>query len=397
METENRFEAALRPALLLGVVTNVYIAFVVYSAAGPVLTISPVVSAIFFALGHILLKKKSISARTAFFFLTLVVAVEIAIHTHFVGWKAGFYYYTFLMPIVFILNQDWKKITVIWYNLSVLVYSFILWYLEHDSNGVFEVPANIARLVKFINLAGTGTIVVFIMIYFRNALHKKDHLLMKMNSELEEQNIEISAQNEHKKVLLKEVHHRVKNNLQIISSLLSLQSRNVNDEETAKILKESKRRIDAIAAIHQKLYQEGDITRMSFDSFMKEVVDNQQILYPRVNCELSSVKLMLSLDTAIPLGLIVSELISNAYKHAFPGVDDPRLVIKMTKATDGQIDLIIRDNGPGFSESFSSDDHEGLGIEIINGLCDQINAKIEFRQQDGAEIQITFNENLSDK
>jgi len=393
MGKENRFEVALKPALIMGVITNAYISFVIYMAAGGFLVISPIAGTVFFVLGLVLLKNKTISASNAFLALTLVVSAEIAVHTHFLGWNAGFYYYTFLMPMVFMLNHEWKKMTVIWYNSLILIFSVLLWYYEHNSNGIFQIPSSISQVVKFINLAGTGAIVVVIMFYFRNALYKKDHLLMQMNSELEKQNIEISAQHEHKKVLLKEVHHRVKNNLQIISSLLSLQSRNIADEETSKILEESKRRLDAIATIHQKLYQEGDITRVNFQSFIQEVIDNQQILYPKVNCKVNSVELMLSLDTAIPLGLIVSELISNAYKHAFSEVDNPQLEITLNHSVNGQVDLVIRDNGPGFPESFSSEKQQGLGLEIIHALCDQINAEINFKQHSGAEVQIAFKEN----
>jgi len=382
---QERFRFALFPAILMGFVTNVYISIVIYFVGGGVLILSPIVSTLLFLGFWPVLKKGLLNPNLVFYCLSLIVCAEVAIHTVHLGWETGFYYYIFLLPLVFLLNSKWKVGVIIVFNVLILVFGISLWSFQADANGIIEVSKDIQNILQFINLSGTASIVVVIMLYFSRALHLKD-------DELEAQNEEISAQNEHKQILLKEVHHRVKNNLQIITSLLSLQSRTVEDEEIVNVLEESKRRVEAIALIHQKLYQDDDITQVSFKSYLEEVVASQKLINPNIKYVVNSPEVNLQLDTAIPLGLVVSELISNSLKHAFSEVTDPLLTIDLEKIEASKYVLSIHDNGPGFPETFSFENETGLGSEIINALTGQLNSQVEYKNSNGAKVIIRFNE-----
>ena len=217
--------------------------------------------------------------------------------------------------------------------------------------------------------------------------------MIKSNVELEEKNIEIHAQNEYSKVLLQEIHHRVKNNLQIISSLMSLQSRSTDNKEANIVLNESRRRIEAIALIHQKLYQDDKGNLVNFQSYLEEILTSQKVLTPNIECKLHSDEITVSLNVAVPLGLIVSEIITNSVKHAFSGIINPELQINLSRGNDA-FELIISDNGTGLPEGFDIQSSNSLGSEIIVALVAQINGKIDCKNNSGVEYTINFQDNI---
>jgi len=229
------------------------------------------------------------------------------------------------------------------------------------------------------------------MIYFSRTINKKDEALIKANVELERQNIEIIDQHKHLQILLKEIHHRVKNNLQIVSSLMSLQAGNENDERLSLFLNESKRRVEAIALIHEKLYKGDKVNRVDFNSYLEDLMNSQKVMNPRVQCSLKSKDVTLNLDTAVPLGLIISELFANSIKHAFHNIEDPKLSVELLDSGEG-FELVVQDNGIGLPKDFNPTTLSSLGFEIINALTSQINGRIEYSNENGAKFHIYFQE-----
>ena len=377
---------------MMGILTNIYIAVVIWLVGAGSVILSPVIGTILFIAFFVLLKRDILDSKTVYFGISAIVIAEITIHTHFLGWDCGFYYYAFLIPMVFLLNSSWKILTTVLFNSSILVYVIVLRYFYEGVPGICEVPESGLSAVKFINLGGTAFIVVVIMTYFSRTLNRKDEELIQANAALEIQNKEITAQHEHKQILLKEIHHRVKNNLQIISSLISLQLRTVDDEQIVTVLDESRRRVEAIALIHQKLYQDENITRVNFKFYLRDILRSQQEMNPEVQCVLESEDVVLSLDIAVPLGLVVSELISNAFKHAFTGVEHPKLSINLLDEGNDHYILSVQDNGIGLPCDFDLKSDKSLGTEIIDALTSQINAQVEFFNEKGAVFRIFFND-----
>lgn len=213
----------------------------------------------------------------------------------------------------------------------------------------------------------------------------------------ERKNIEIQIHNSliEKEMLLKEIHHRVKNNLTIISSLLNLQSRYITDKESREIFKQSQNRAKSMALIHEKLYQSTDLKKIDFGDYIQSLssdlfhtnVVNPNLITLKLNVE----EIFLDINTAIPLGLIVNELITNSLKHAFPTDMTGEININF-HSKDNQYEFIMKDNGIGFPENINFANTDSLGLQIINSLTKQIDGNIELDQSNGTEFKITFKE-----
>ena len=196
-----------------------------------------------------------------------------------------------------------------------------------------------------------------------------------------------------KEILLQEVHHRVKNNLQVISSILNLQSSYVKDENSLNILRESQNRIKSMSFIHESLYQTKDFSGIEFSGYILSLANN---LVHSYSLEVGMVHLktefedtFLSLDQAIPCGLIANELISNSLKYAFDKGQAGEIFVSV-KHKGSKVTLIIADNGKGLPEGFDYENSESLGLQLVYTLKDQLDASIEVSTKRGTKYLITF-------
>jgi len=207
---------------------------------------------------------------------------------------------------------------------------------------------------------------------------------------------QIKAQLQEKDVLLKEVHHRVKNNMQVISSLLNLQSRRVKDPAVFEMFKESQRRIRSMALIHERLYQSSDLSRIEFSQYLRNLTTHlfhsYQVDASRVQLKLEAEEVHLNINTAIPCGLIVNELVSNALKHGFPEGRKGELEIGLSAVPEDGYMLKIKDDGVGFPEGLDFRKTETLGMQIINTLVEQIGGRLELSREKGTAFRLEFND-----
>ncbi len=198
-----------------------------------------------------------------------------------------------------------------------------------------------------------------------------------------------------KEILLKEIHHRVKNNFQVISSLLMLQSRKISDKEIKTIFEESQNRIMSMAAIHEMLYRSADLEHINFRSSAEELIGRLIELYGgrsnRVRFNISANEIELSIDKAIPCSLIINELVSNSLKYAFDDYENAEITIGL-EVDNCTFRLLIKDNGKGFPEGYEFEKADTLGLMIVHTLASQLNAKIEVQNNEGVEHIITFRE-----
>ena len=211
------------------------------------------------------------------------------------------------------------------------------------------------------------------------------------------------AQNQIKKslkvkdMLLKEIHHRVKNNLMVISSLLSLQSRYIKDEASKSIFKDSQNRARSMALIHELLYQSSDLKSINFGTYINKLTNELFSVYitdpNKIKLNMDIDDIMLDINTAIPLGLIVNELVSNSMKHAFPNVKQGKIGVEF-KLDDGNYSLIVSDNGVGFSNDYDIQHSDSLGLKIVNSLTEQIEGDIRVEIANGTKFIINFKEEM---
>lgn len=196
-----------------------------------------------------------------------------------------------------------------------------------------------------------------------------------------------------KEVLLQEVHHRVKNNLQVISSILNLQASYVKDEKTLEVLKESQQRIKSMSFLHETIYRTADFNKLEFTNYLRSIVANliQSYRSNDVHVELiDKMKVVyLSLDQSIPCGLIVNELVSNALKYAFKGSKSGKLTISLEEKNDN-IELLIKDDGVGLPDNFNYEKTNSLGIQLVYALIEQLDATVEVTSKKGASFLIKF-------
>ncbi len=203
-----------------------------------------------------------------------------------------------------------------------------------------------------------------------------------------------------KDVLLKEVHHRVRNNMQIISSLLNHQARLISDAAVLNMFRESQNRIRSIALVHEKLYRSTDLSRIDFADYIESLVvhlfHTLQVDAVRIAYRSELLPVDLDVTMAIPLGLIVNELVMNSLEHAFPQARRGEIFIRLERIGDGRLRLEIADNGVGLPPGVDPRQSASLGWQIVQMLIEQIGGSLETRSEAGTSVAITFNErNLS--
>ena len=203
---------------------------------------------------------------------------------------------------------------------------------------------------------------------------------------------EIKKSLEEKRVLLQEIHHRVKNNLAVVSSFLQLQKFNTEDEHLARILTDSEVRVQTMALIHEKLYQSRSLSHIKMADYIHELISFiKEVQDPDENIKLtvSSDDTELNVNQAIPCALIINELVSNAYEHAFRGGEENKIEIHMTES-GGMIKLILQDNGVGLPSDFDLNESQSLGYTIVNTLIKQLDADIKLENNKGTKITLSF-------
>ncbi len=213
-------------------------------------------------------------------------------------------------------------------------------------------------------------------------------------AELERQNVIITKAYTDKDLLLREIHHRVKNNLQVVSSLLRLQSRHVHDNQAQEALLEGRNRVNSMALIHQYLYQDEDLTKISADEYIEKLATT---LYKSYNVSDKRIKfkanidaIKLDVDTAIPLGLILNELITNVLKHAFPNKREGILEVSLLRGANDLINLLVRDNGIGFNDTTFKQAKESFGWSLIELFTEKLNGQLTLANGHGTSVNLQF-------
>ncbi|MGV3631491.1 MAG: histidine kinase dimerization/phosphoacceptor domain -containing protein [Bacteroidota bacterium] len=216
-------------------------------------------------------------------------------------------------------------------------------------------------------------------------------------SESKRQNKALIENIKEKETLLKEVHHRVKNNLQIISSLLNLQSSFIENEEMLKLYRESQNRIKSIASVHELLYQSDDLSKISFDRYLKKLVDDLIISYFGIENKIKlfiNTREFFNIDTSIPLGLLINEIVSNSLKHGLKNEANEFIYIDIFKIRHKTYQLKIGDNGRGFVSASTDEDPESLGLMLIKELSEQLNGEIiKNTENQGTHYELIFKSN----
>ncbi len=204
---------------------------------------------------------------------------------------------------------------------------------------------------------------------------------------------QIRASLREKEILLKEVHHRVKNNLQVVASMLNLQSRYLEDRKAKAMFEDSQRRIESMSLIHEKLYRSKDLARIDFREYIDDLMGSVTALNGgsgRLKIREDIGEVALDVNKGIPCGLIINELVSNALRHAFPDGRKGIIEVGMHSDISGRISLVVSDNGTGFPEHIDFRNTQSLGMQLVTSLVSQLDGTIELDKSEGTAFTITF-------
>ncbi len=262
--------------------------------------------------------------------------------------------------------------------------------------GVLDIQSNHLNAFNESDVAAMETLSTQIATAIENArLYQEAQREITVRKRVEER---LNLSLKEKEVLLKEIHHRVKNNMQIISSLLRLQSWQVKNKKMQQLYKASQDRIRSMALIHEKLYQSEDLARIDFSDYVRSLTGNLFSVYrvgmEDIDIKLDLNKLYLDVNTAIPLGLIINELVSNSLKHAFPEERVSRkggkICLSLSSNGKGEVKLIISDNGVGLPKDFDFRKAKSLGLQLVNDLVEQLDGSLQIQRKRGTAFKITF-------
>jgi two-component sensor histidine kinase/ligand-binding sensor domain-containing protein len=296
-----------------------------------------------------------------------------------------------------------QKNDITYANLPPGVYKFLVKSVTNDgiwndvpasscSIRILEAPVPFYASNWFILLlfgVSVGAVYLLITVRTRRIRIQKDEL----ETLVQKRTQEITKQNEEKTVMLKEIHHRVKNNLQIISSLLNLQSESIEDPKVLNLFDECRHRISSMALIHEKMYQSKNLVNINVREYISDLITSLIDVYDldkKIKLRTEIEDHAFSIDTLVPVGLILSETISNAMKYAFVGRTEGTLFISLRKTSNFFFELTISDNGVGMPHNMDVKSAKTLGLQLIHLLADQVDGRIVLEPADGTRWVLVF-------
>lgn len=291
-------------------------------------------------------------------------------------------YFEFNEGMNFIYEDDRK------YNIEKFTAA-----LENKNH--YETECRILRTngeIRFAKIVGE-------QMYDSSGNHTGMHGTLQDITEIKIINEELTRSLNEKELILKEIHHRVKNNLQVVSSLLRLQSESIKDETAIGYLKMSEQRVKSMALIHQQLYRTKDLSSIDFREYIEDLCNYlffaYDISFSRIHLILEVEEIFFGIDTALPCGLIINELVTNSIKHAFPDYSIGTLTVKLYKLATGKYSLQVKDDGKG-AEAIDFENTTSLGMELVKTLTEQLEGEIKVNSNGGTEITIDFYDQYSD-
>lgn len=275
------------------------------------------------------------------------------------------------------LQQQQKEIQLHQENIRLL----------HGREQLQDAKLRQADFIKQLTIGGILLLLIIVVL-----LYSRYHMRQKNNREMGEKNARLHELLEEKEWLLKEVHHRVKNNLQVVLSLLQSQSAYLQDEALAAV-HDSQHRVQAMSLIHQKLYQSDNVAAIDMGTYVPELVSYLQDCFStssQIRLDLEVWPVQLDVKQAIPLGLIINEAVTNAFKHAFPQGGTGQVSVTLQPFQEDELVLNITDNGIGLPDDYQHPRHGSLGMSLMKGLCGDFQAHYAIESTHGTHVRVIF-------
>lgn len=356
----------------------------------------PVASVGFTALSSFLIllcnAKKWHNLATYVFVISVNFSIFLINQNYDVSVACYLYYFPVIFCVALIHNPHKSNYRTIVFFAITLCSFFGAMFLNIESLKNTTVNEADNKVLLLYNIWLTVVLTVFLVYLVVKLINKQNNEVIASSEKEHEAKAGVSASLKEKEILLAEIQHRVKNNLAVISGLLSLQIENAQSDETRSFLLDAKNRVMSIAMVHERLYKKDNLSKINFSLYLSELVQEVVKSFPSH----SQVEIIKELDTveipitkAVPVGLIVNEAVTNSLKHAFKQkADSPQIKIQM-KIIFESLQISVSDNGSGFM-NLEERKETSLGITLIESLADQIDAKLAFRNDNGAYINLVF-------
>jgi two-component sensor histidine kinase len=326
----------------------------------------------------------------------------------FYGFDSGFHLYYFTSPLIVFSLFDYSELKrTIWGFLLYLASIAVLVYLNHAGISVAqEMPLALGRMLYSLNIFLALSFCLLLVTHFSEFNKKINQQLVASNGELESKqglleaeiierkNTEIKLQTllKDKETLLSETHHRVKNNLAVVSGMLDLQVLMSEQEEVKMILNDSRSRIKSMSLIHESLYKYDNVSQIEFGRYIcslaEEISNTHSSLPFKIKMNFAVEQVYLSVTKAIPCGLLVNEVLTNSFKHAFSGRQEGEILIGLAEK-DELCTLVIWDNGKGIDPA--QETTSSIGMTLIEAFSKQLKAKYTFTNEHGTKLTLMFN------
>lgn len=334
--------------------------------------------------------------RFAISFLFAIVSTTIFYFDSYSGILSGTYLYHFplILAIAFIFDMREDKKAMLFHFLLIISYLIINVTSDYDLfRSEFLTDEKRSQMFMFNLLFSASSVGFFVYLMIQNNLKESYYYIQSIEERKQSEKAIKEALTE-KNLLIAELHHRVKNNLAIISGLFSLTINDNLHEDAKNVLLESRNRVRSMALIHNRLYKSDSFTDVNFDEYIHELVSEITTSYPsisntiNVNTDINNV--ILNVNSAIPCGLILNELLTNAYKHAFKDKTEGEISISFLHQ-NGQYVMTVKDNGCGLPLDYNK--KQSLGITVIEALTEQLDGKSKFSDNQGTHFELIFKAN----
>jgi two-component sensor histidine kinase len=381
-----RFQLTWRICLFMSVVTPIQTVIFYFSEQD---TFYPTLVATFIAWGFltILIVTKHYTLVAILFAIIGMTLSQISMSTtpqvYHVGntlWMLVIVLYAF-----FSLGRIWGSIVL---SVDILGLGYHLYFISGSNFADHQINST-EMLGLLANYLIAGVILLYMITNYLKIIRLTENNLKDVNAELEIKNVKVEAQNREKTVMLKEIHHRVKNNLQVITSLLRLQSSEINDPDSKAKFEETVQRVLSMALIHEKMYQTEDLSQIDLSDYLQtlsqELIRSYNVEKPidfKVKCEIESIVP----KALVSVALIFNELISNSLKHAFSELSEGKISIDIHRISENQVKMIFEDNGSWKTQS----NEESFGLELIKSLVEQLEGEYELDTTDNTIYNFIF-------
>lgn len=334
--------------------------------------------------------------RFAISFLFAIVSTTIFYFDSYSGILSGTYLYHFplILAIAFIFDMREDKKAMLFHFLLIISYLIINVTSNYDLfRSEFLTDEKRSQMFMFNLVFSASSVGFFVYLMIQNNLKESYYYIQSIEERKQSEKAIKEALTE-KNLLIAELHHRVKNNLAIISGLFSLTINDNLHEDAKNVLLESRNRVRSMALIHNRLYKSDSFTDVNFDEYIHELVSEITTSYPSIsnaiNVKTDINNVILNVNSAIPCGLILNELLTNAYKHAFKDKTEGEIFISFLHQ-NGQYVMTVKDNGCGLPLDYNK--KQSLGITVIEALTEQLDGKSKFSDNQGTHFELTFKAN----